>query len=88
MCDNTSAISLSKNAMQHSFTKHIKVGHHFLRDHMLKGDIVLLFVSTKHQLIDIFTKPLVKNCFCKIWSNLGFIHTNDIWGFIFVCIHY
>ena len=46
-CDNTSAISISKNLMQHSRTKHIEIRHHFLRDHVQQGDITLEFVSTK-----------------------------------------
>jgi hypothetical protein len=45
---------------------------------MLTGDIVLEFVSTEHQLTNIFTKPLGKDCFCEIGKNLGFIHANDI----------
>ena len=45
-CDNTSAINISKNLVQHSRTKHIEVRHHFLRDHMQKGDIQLEFVGT------------------------------------------
>jgi len=40
-CDNTSAINLSKNPVQHFRTKHIEIRHHFLRDHVLKGDCVL-----------------------------------------------
>ncbi|KAK9225892.1 hypothetical protein WN943_010937 [Citrus x changshan-huyou] len=57
-CDNTSAINLSKNTIQHSRTKHIEIRHHFLRDHIQKGDIALEFISTEKQLVDIFTKPL------------------------------
>ena len=57
-CDNTSVISISKNLVQHSRTKHIEIRHHFLRDHAQKGDITLEFVSIKDQLSDIFTKPL------------------------------
>ena len=56
--DNTSAINISKNLMQHSKTKHIEIRHHFLRDHAQKGDITLEFVSIKDQLADTFTKPL------------------------------
>ena len=59
-CDNTSAINISKNPVQHSRTKHIEIRHHFLRDHVQKGDCVLEFVDTKNQLVDIFTKPLHK----------------------------
>ncbi|RVW18191.1 Copia protein [Vitis vinifera] len=42
-CDNTSAINISKNLVQHSRTKHIEIRHHFLRDHAQKGDITLEF---------------------------------------------
>jgi hypothetical protein len=31
-CDNTSAISLSKNRVQHSKSKHIPIKYHYLRD--------------------------------------------------------
>ena len=31
--DNTNAISISKNLMQHYRTKHIEIRHHFLRDY-------------------------------------------------------
>ena len=57
-CDNTSAINLSKNSIQHSRTKHINIRHHFLKDHVQNGDISLEFVDTNNQLADIFTKPL------------------------------
>ena len=59
-CDNTSTISISKNPMQHSRTKHIEIRHHFLIDHAQKGDITLEFVRTKDQVVDIFTKPLMR----------------------------
>ena len=32
-CDNTSAISISRNPMQYSKTKHIEIRYHFLRNH-------------------------------------------------------
>ena len=46
LCDDTSAINQSKNPIQHSRTKHIEIRHHFLRDHIKKGNIILNFVST------------------------------------------
>ena len=70
-CDNTSAINLSKNPVQHSRTKHIEIRHHFLRDHALKGDIELEFIPTKDQLADIFTKPLPSEGYFKIRRELG-----------------
>ena len=57
-CDNISVLNLSTNLIQHSRTKHIKIRHHFLRDHVQKSDIALKLISTEKQLADIFTKSL------------------------------
>jgi hypothetical protein len=57
-CDSTSAISVAKNLVLHSKTKHIEVRYHFLRDNVEKGWITLFHVRTHEQLADIFTKPL------------------------------
>ena len=77
LCDNTSAINLSKNSILHSRAKHIDIRHHFLRDHVSKGDVVLNFVPTNQQLADIFTKPLPKESFTRIRRELGIIALND-----------
>lgn len=77
-CDNMSAINISKNLVQHSRTKNIKIRHHFIRDHVLKGDIEINFVDTLHQLVDIFTKPLNEEQFYKIRRDLGMIDATEI----------
>ena len=43
-CDNISAINLSKNFIMHSRSKYIQIRHHFIRDHVQKGDIALEFI--------------------------------------------
>jgi len=52
-CDNTSAINLTKNPIQHSKTKHIEIRHHFIRDHIQKSDIEIMFVKTENQLANL-----------------------------------
>ena len=47
LCDNTFAIKLAKNPIQHSRSKHIDIKHHFIRDHVQKEDIELSFVNTE-----------------------------------------
>ena len=59
--------------MQHSRTKHIEIRHQFLRNHAQKDDITLEFVSTKDQLVDIFTKPLSEEQVVDIRRQLGMI---------------
>lgn len=46
-CDNTNAINLTKNPIQHSRTKHIEIKHHFIIDNVQSSDIELEFVPTE-----------------------------------------
>ena len=73
-CDNISAINLSKNPIMHSKSKHIEIRHHFMRDHVQKGDIALEFIQTKIQLTDIFTKPIAENRFIFIRREPGMLN--------------
>jgi hypothetical protein len=45
MCDNESVVKLATNPVQHSRTKHIDIRHHFLRDHVEKGDISIYSIA-------------------------------------------
>jgi hypothetical protein len=47
MCDSSSAICLSQNPVFHERAKRIKVRHHFLRDHIEKGDIEMKYIDTE-----------------------------------------
>ncbi|GJR69811.1 retrovirus-related pol polyprotein from transposon TNT 1-94 [Tanacetum coccineum] len=72
--DNTSAITISNNKVLHSRTKHIDIRYHFIRDHILKGEIKLHFVPTDLQLADIFTKPLAEPSFTRLVAELGMLN--------------
>jgi hypothetical protein len=74
MCDNTSAISVAKNLVFHKRMKHLKVRHHFLRDHVKKGDIEMRYIDTERQLSDIFTNPLDGSRFAALWGKIGVYH--------------
>ncbi|GKD36367.1 retrovirus-related pol polyprotein from transposon TNT 1-94 [Tanacetum coccineum] len=58
LCDNKSAIDLTKNLVLHSRTKHIEIRHHFLCDNVQKGNISIEKVSFEDSIVDILTKPL------------------------------
>jgi hypothetical protein len=47
MCDNTSAISVPKNPVFHKKMRHIVKRHHFLSDHIEKGDIEIRYIDTE-----------------------------------------
>ncbi|GKF23729.1 hypothetical protein Tco_0076051, partial [Tanacetum coccineum] len=73
-CDNTNAIAISNNYVLHSRTKHIDIIYHFIKGHILKGDIELHFILTEYQLADIFTKPLDEPTFTKLKAELGMLN--------------
>ncbi|GJT02075.1 retrovirus-related pol polyprotein from transposon TNT 1-94 [Tanacetum coccineum] len=76
-CDNTSAIAISNNPVLHSRTKHIDIRYHFIRDHVLKGDIELHFIPSQYQLADIFTKPLDEPSFKRLIIELGMLNIDS-----------
>ncbi|GJS61621.1 retrovirus-related pol polyprotein from transposon TNT 1-94 [Tanacetum coccineum] len=61
--DNHSAIALCCNNVQHSWSKHIDIRHHFIREQVENSVVELYFVTTDYQLADIFTKALPKERF-------------------------
>ena len=73
LCDNTSAISISKNPVMHSKTKHIPIKYHFVREQVLGKIIKLDYIGTKDQVADIFTKPLPKEAFEYLRQKLGVV---------------
>jgi hypothetical protein len=45
MCVNTSVISIAKNLVFHKRMRHLERRHHFLKDNVEKGDIVMRYID-------------------------------------------
>jgi hypothetical protein len=78
LCDNESAIKITCNLHEHSRIKHIDIRHYFLRDHTIKGDIMISHVRTNEQLTDIFTKPLDERIIREIRSEVNIINSRNV----------
>jgi hypothetical protein len=76
--DNESVIKIAYNPCEHSRTKHIDIWHHFLKDHVIKGDIVISHVETNDQLANIFTQPLDEKRFHELLSELNIINSQNV----------
>lgn len=70
-CDNTRTINMSENLALHSKTKHISIKYHFLREKVVEKEVKLEYVSTKEQIVDIFTKPLPKDTIEYLMGMVG-----------------
>ena len=75
-CDNTSAISISKNPVLRSKIKNIPIKYHFLREQVAQKLVKLEYVPTKEQTIEIFTKTLAKEPFEYLRDKLGVVSAN------------
>jgi len=73
LCDNKSAISISKNLVMHSKTKHISIKYHFLREQVLEQKVKLEYVPSKEQVADILTKPVPRETFEYLRQKLGVV---------------
>ena len=71
LCDNTSAINLSKNPIQHSKSKHIEIHYHFICDLVEDKIICLEFSHKDNQKADIFTKPLDGPRLKSLYKTIG-----------------
>ena len=70
-CDNQSAIRSIHNPEFHQRTKHIDVRYHFVRQLQEDGIIDAVYVPSREQKADLFTKPLPKPEFERMRSALG-----------------
>ena len=61
--DNMGALQLASNAVSNSNSKHIDVRHHFLRELVTNGEIVVIHVKSEYQHADFLTKALGTNAF-------------------------
>eukprot|EP00253_Pinus_taeda_P021958 PITA_21958 len=77
LCDNTSAISISKNPVMHSKTRHIPIKYHFLREQVLGQKVKLEYVPSKEQVADIFTKPFPRETFEYFRQKLGVVDASS-----------
>ena len=61
--DSQGALQLSKIPVSNSNSKHIDVCHHFLRELVCQGDIIVNHVPSEYQYADILTKGLAFDLF-------------------------
>ena len=69
-CDNKAVIAIAHNLVLHDKTKHVEVDKHFIKEKLENGLIVMPYIPTVEQVVDILTKGLPKKQFDDLVSKL------------------
>ncbi|GJX91229.1 putative ribonuclease H-like domain-containing protein [Tanacetum coccineum] len=81
--DNESTISIVKNPVYHSKTKHIEIRHHFIRDSYEKKLIQVLKIHTDDNVADLLTKAFDGPRFnFLVMANLKYLDKHNMVHFI------
>ncbi|KAD5318304.1 hypothetical protein E3N88_18250 [Mikania micrantha] len=76
--NNTAAIAVTKNPVQHSKTKQIDIKYHFIRDCFEKKLINVVKIHTDHQKADLFTKAFDKPRFLYLLLANGVFQKDEV----------
>ena len=69
--DNQGTISMARNPVSHSRTKHIDIKYHYVRETISNGYVTLEYCPTEHMIADLLTKPLARERFETLRSTMG-----------------
>ena len=69
--DSQGGIALAKNPEHHKRTKHIDIKHHYIREQVEAGMVVMPYVSTELMVADVLTKPLAADRHAALTGKMG-----------------
>ena len=69
--DNQGAIALAKNPEHHRRTKHIDIQHHYVRELVSAGTVVMPHIGTEEMVADALTKALAAERHTELTRRMG-----------------
>lgn len=69
--DSQGAIALAKNPEHHKRSKHIDIQHHYVREQVEAGSVVMPHIGTELMVADVLTKPLAADRHAALAGKMG-----------------
>ena len=69
--DNIPSILLLKNPEFHKRAKYIEVKYYYYREQYLEGNILITYIPTKENVLDLLTKPLLISTYQTLIKLIG-----------------
>lgn len=69
--DNKSVIDIVKSSIYHTIIGQISIKPHFIRDATEDGEVQMKFCNVEEQVVDIFTRELLRKKFNYFREKLG-----------------
>lgn len=79
-CDNSAAVSLSRNTWSSSRSKHIDIKYLFVREKIMASYINVEHISTEQMLADPLTKGLTPKVFQEHVAHMGLIESSVVFS--------
>ena len=69
--DSTAALAYAKDPKYHGKSKHIEIKYHFIRDMVMRGEVVMKHISTGSMVADPLIKPIARDVFQSHVGSIG-----------------
>jgi hypothetical protein len=75
-CDNSAAVSFSRNTGSSSRSEHIDIKYFFVREKVVVSHICVMHTPTEHMLADLLTKGLSPRVFQEHVTHIGLLESS------------